>query len=246
MILRRVIEHVKKQHWTAVFLDFVIVVVGVFIGIQVSNWNAARADRAQLDQQLTSLRIELEENQKHFSAFRAALLEQMDDVNALRSAFKSETPSISVDEVDARFLNIQRIKLFSPDLTALNELAETGGLRRLSGSEIRGAIGDWQREVDNVDRNYADALRQRDNVLNPFMMTNMAYGPLLEQSYIVGESTSKSKFRNDVAALAASREVDNQLAYRYGITGSTVYALDALDRETTRLIEMLIQREAER
>ena len=119
-------------------------------------------------------------------------------------------------------------------------------MRRLSGSAIREAIGDWQREVDNVNRNYADALRQRDNVLNPFMMTNMAYGPLLEQSYIVGESTSKSKFRNDVAALAASREVDNQLAYRYGITGSTVYALDALDRETTRLIEMLIQREAER
>ena len=47
MILRRVIEHVKKQHWTAVFLDFVIVVLGVFIGIQVSNWNAARADRAE-------------------------------------------------------------------------------------------------------------------------------------------------------------------------------------------------------
>ncbi len=45
MILRRVIEHVKNQNWTAVALDFVIVVVGVFIGIQVSNWNAARAQR---------------------------------------------------------------------------------------------------------------------------------------------------------------------------------------------------------
>lgn len=42
MILRRVIEHVKAQNWTAVVLDFVIVVVGVFIGIQVSNWNEKR------------------------------------------------------------------------------------------------------------------------------------------------------------------------------------------------------------
>ncbi len=42
MLLRRVIDHVKHQNWTAVALDFVIVVVGVFIGIQVSNWNAAR------------------------------------------------------------------------------------------------------------------------------------------------------------------------------------------------------------
>ena len=30
MLLRRVIEHVKAQNWTAVALDFVIVVVGVF------------------------------------------------------------------------------------------------------------------------------------------------------------------------------------------------------------------------
>ena len=47
MILRRVIEHVKAQNWTAVVLDFVIVVAGVFIGIQVSNWNAARAERGR-------------------------------------------------------------------------------------------------------------------------------------------------------------------------------------------------------
>jgi hypothetical protein len=50
MILRRVIEHVKAQNWTAVVLDFVIVVIvvmGVFIGIQVSNWNDARADHVK-------------------------------------------------------------------------------------------------------------------------------------------------------------------------------------------------------
>lgn len=44
MLLRRITEHVKAQNWTAVTLDFVIVVVGVFIGIQVANWNDARAD----------------------------------------------------------------------------------------------------------------------------------------------------------------------------------------------------------
>ncbi len=47
MILRRITEHVKDQNWFAVGVDFVIVVIGVFIGIQVSNWNAARQDRVQ-------------------------------------------------------------------------------------------------------------------------------------------------------------------------------------------------------
>ena len=35
MILRRVIGHFRRQEWTAIAIDFVIVVVGVFVGIQV-------------------------------------------------------------------------------------------------------------------------------------------------------------------------------------------------------------------
>ena len=45
MILRRVTQHVKEQNWFAVGVDFLIVVVGVFIGIQVANWNDARTNR---------------------------------------------------------------------------------------------------------------------------------------------------------------------------------------------------------
>ena len=44
MILRSVMRHVRDQNWIAVGLDFVIVVVGVFIGIQVANWNEERAE----------------------------------------------------------------------------------------------------------------------------------------------------------------------------------------------------------
>ena len=42
MRLRRVMAHVKAQDWTAVGIDFAIVVIGVFVGIQVSNWNEER------------------------------------------------------------------------------------------------------------------------------------------------------------------------------------------------------------
>ena len=47
MILSRIAKHFRNQDWTAFAVEFVIVVVGVFIGIQASNWNQARAD-AQL------------------------------------------------------------------------------------------------------------------------------------------------------------------------------------------------------
>ncbi len=45
MILRRVIAHFHKQEWTAIFLDFLIVVAGILIAFQITNWNETRQDR---------------------------------------------------------------------------------------------------------------------------------------------------------------------------------------------------------
>lgn len=59
MILRSVMKHVRDQNWFAVFLDFLIVVVGVFIGIQVSNWNDDRAERSRESGILTELAADL-------------------------------------------------------------------------------------------------------------------------------------------------------------------------------------------
>lgn len=45
MVIRRIREHVTAHNWFAVGIDLAIVVVGVFLGMQVSNWNAARIER---------------------------------------------------------------------------------------------------------------------------------------------------------------------------------------------------------
>ncbi len=60
MLLRRVIRHVKRQEWTAIGIDFVIVVVGVFVGIQVANWNEARVDDTRAQAYLARIRVNLE------------------------------------------------------------------------------------------------------------------------------------------------------------------------------------------
>lgn len=60
MILRRLTEHVQNQNWFAVGIDFFIVVVGVFIGIQVANWNEEQAFKAKETVLLGELRRELE------------------------------------------------------------------------------------------------------------------------------------------------------------------------------------------
>ena len=42
MILRRFSQALKKQNWPAIWIEFVLLVSGVFLGIPVSNWNQQR------------------------------------------------------------------------------------------------------------------------------------------------------------------------------------------------------------
>jgi len=42
MILNRLAEAFWKQDWIAVLLEVLIVVVGIFVGLQVNDWNEDR------------------------------------------------------------------------------------------------------------------------------------------------------------------------------------------------------------
>ena len=59
MIYRRVAARLRAQDWLAITIELAIVIVGVFIGMQVSNWNAERLERAEDVQVLRGLKPEL-------------------------------------------------------------------------------------------------------------------------------------------------------------------------------------------
>ncbi len=42
MILRRLSQSLKEQNWSAIWIEFILLVIGVFLGIQVANWNQER------------------------------------------------------------------------------------------------------------------------------------------------------------------------------------------------------------
>lgn len=62
MLLRRITQHVKDQNWLAVGIDFAIVVFGVFIGLQVSNWNETRLERTIEKDTLIRLYADIQES----------------------------------------------------------------------------------------------------------------------------------------------------------------------------------------
>ncbi len=47
MLLRQLTQHVTNQNWFAVFLDFFIVIAGILIAFQITNWNDLRLEQVQ-------------------------------------------------------------------------------------------------------------------------------------------------------------------------------------------------------
>lgn len=59
MILRRIIKHVRGQEWTAIVIDFFIVVFGVYIGVWVSGYQERASLRAKQAQVVETLRLDM-------------------------------------------------------------------------------------------------------------------------------------------------------------------------------------------
>jgi len=71
MLLRSLTKHVKDQNWFAVFLDFFIVVIGILIAFQITNWNEARTDAIREKEILAELLDDLQADQAALSASAA-------------------------------------------------------------------------------------------------------------------------------------------------------------------------------
>jgi len=144
MILRSVMKHVHDQNWFAVFLDFVIVVVGVFIGIQVANWNEARredsAGRAYLDRIREDLAIDrstLESRGQFWNVVRnygEGALGYLEDGSLVEdSAWKTLLVLYHATQVWG-------FSLYEP---TYREMISAGDLGLIPDPELRRALGDY-------------------------------------------------------------------------------------------------------
>jgi hypothetical protein len=96
VIGRRVIGHLKNQQWTAFGIEFVIVVLGIFIGLQVSNWNQARTVGQQAANFAERLRTDLREEDWAYQLLISYNREVL--ANAQRAASALEGTTTTSDE----------------------------------------------------------------------------------------------------------------------------------------------------
>jgi hypothetical protein len=81
MILRRLAENLKQQHWTAIGIELIIVVLGVFLGMQVSNWNQERVSRASEARHLEEIAEDLRADVTVFGLVRKSALMRISSID---------------------------------------------------------------------------------------------------------------------------------------------------------------------
>jgi hypothetical protein len=100
MLLRSISKHVSDQNWFAVALDFFIVVAGVFIGIQLGNWNDMRGNKQATISALERLNGEINVNMGTADGvilqIEASSVIRADAIDALSACDSSDTALTSI------------------------------------------------------------------------------------------------------------------------------------------------------
>jgi len=173
MLLRRVMKHVRDQNWFAVALDFLIVIVGVFIGLQVQQWaDGQRQARMEnfYTQRLHSEVVNLQATRAEIVEIRQGWLEAQSTATSVlfdprgRDLTELECTSIAFSCI---------VSNPTDDLASLFEVQSSGQFALFSNPQISSALGAFlltrarardadsavQRIVINLTSKYPDLIQ---------------------------------------------------------------------------------------
>ncbi|WP_412061292.1 hypothetical protein [Rubrivirga sp. IMCC45206] len=147
MILRRLTQHVRDQNWTAVAIDFVIVVVGVFVGIQAQAWSAERGDRrlerVYLERLLADVDLSIETTAANQGRLREYSAGQVLVVASLQACALAEA------DRDAFADGIADLGKVGPSVFVLNtmdEMLSAGHFSLLQNPDVRDVLNGLARD----------------------------------------------------------------------------------------------------
>tara|TARA_R110002073_G_scaffold75329_2_gene183804 strand:- start:5204 stop:5923 length:720 start_codon:yes stop_codon:yes gene_type:complete len=150
MMLRRLTQHIREQNWFAVVLDFLIVVLGVFLGFQATLWQGALAERERegmLLERLGEDLLALQQVNEAVAGQREAMNAQFDRaIEFIRNADPAEANAQAWQQAVSPVLGY-------PDpvteFAIYDEIKSTAGFSLLSDDELRHELSGFGQWLDN-------------------------------------------------------------------------------------------------
>ena len=142
MRLRSLTKHVKDQNWFAVFLDFFIVVAGILIAFQITNWNEARSNNRLAGSYYERLASDIRATISDLSTNEKTAMNGMAEIEAFVAILNDPNAADAelVLTTHAYFTRGLNMTGFNTISATFEDLSSTGRLEILNNHEVVNAL----------------------------------------------------------------------------------------------------------
>jgi hypothetical protein len=242
MLLRRVIAHLRRQEWTAVMIDFMIVVIGVFVGIQVANWNEARLDAQReraylvaLQRDFRAIVAELESDVARYAGFA-------DSMTFLLEQSRMSTPDASLDRLNQAAGQLILMEGTTITSGTYANLTGSGDLSIIRNPELRDAMSSFFGKYDVVVLVARTHEMQLVGIFQPYILRNLDYAGMLPATR--GMTPSAAFDPNRIRTVLRTAEFRNVAAVKWDIV-TDLRDVMIVALEEARKVEALLAEDVE-
>ncbi len=152
-MLRRLITSARRQDWFAVTVELVVVVLGIFIGMQVTNWNEdrklARQAREYRESLATDLATDEDTMREHADYFRV-----IEQYGTVALDYLDRPVPVADPEQASRLVTALMIASslweYRHARPTYEDLKSTGNLPLLGGTALRVRLANYYTAVDSA------------------------------------------------------------------------------------------------
>lgn len=241
MLLRRITKHVKEQNWFAVGIDFAIVVIGVFIGLQVANWNDARSENERLVSQLSSFQAELILARDVLASRQSYYEDRVEAVSSLRRRLEQDE-DFPVDEFNQLIVSAVRGGSLNITFRGYEEITNTGAISKVADVQLRDLLYEWDTQLTVINNTDQSLENTRNDLIVPIVLNGTVFGNALRTDERYVDVTATIRFGFDIDEVRANRSMDGALAMRHVQAMQQLNSLNDFIDKTEMLIEALGER----
>lgn len=196
-MLKRIRESLKRQDWTAVFIELMIVVLGVMIAFQVSEWSARNAERSREQSIISGLLEEFRYNEGLLNASMHDHERAIDHSRRLLEWTGPQPGDFQEATVDSLLFSlISELPTFNPRDGELNAVLSSGQLALIRNGEIRSRLAAWPGQVARLEAREEELRSDVFDVFYPYLLEKT---PLMNLDYQVGHIAVGRRSRFPVA-----------------------------------------------